>query len=714
VRQVLLLKGQAVVDEVPAPLVEPGTILVRTVCSCISTGTELSGLRSTSMPLWKRALKNPDKLKKAVAMMASQGFSSVWNNVQGKLAAGSPTGYSAAGVVLEVGAGIDDLEPGDRVACAGAQCAHHAEILRVPRNLAVVIPEGLDWQQACTATLGAIALQGVRRAQPTLGENFVVLGLGILGQLTTQLLKANGCRTIGLDLDHSRIKLALSLGLDVGVTSGEHDEIQQVARLTDGLGADGVIITAATPSDSVVSTAFRLCRRKGRVILVGDVGLQLNRADFYEKEIDFLISTSYGPGRYDRNYEERGLDYPAAYVRWTENRNLREFLNLVSEEKIRVLPLISGSSPISDAPKVYSQIQSGIGKHMMMMLTYPQSDLSAPIVRKIQNPLALAPRTGRIRIAIAGAGGFAKGMHLPNLRQLEQRYEIGAVVSRTGHNATATARQYGAAYASTDFLEVLADKDITAVLIATRHDLHAQMAIKALEAGKHVLLEKPLALNPIELKTIETFYKEGVLRQPVLLTGFNRRFAPHIQKIAQWVKGRTNPLMINYRMNAGYIPLDGWVHGPEGGGRNIGEACHIYDLFTFLTASRVKQVRTQAIRPATGYYSRHDNFMVSLEFECGSIASLTYTALGSSRYSKEMMDVYFDGKVASLRDFEQAILTSTRAQTFQTTSQDKGQKAELIAFADCIQHGAEWPIPLWQQVQATRISFEVEDALRNS
>jgi threonine dehydrogenase-like Zn-dependent dehydrogenase len=330
VKQVLIRQGQAVVEEIPAPQVEPGTVLVRVDHSCISIGTEMSGIKTSSLPLWKRALKQPENVKKVVEMAVSQGVSRTTSVIQGRLSSGQPTGYSAAGTVLEVGEGIDDLQPGARVACAGAQCAHHAEIIRVPRNLTVPIPDNLELAVASTVTLGAIALQGVRRAQPTLGEVFVVLGLGILGQLTAQMLKANGCKVIGTDLDRKRIAIAQQLGMDIGIHPEDGDNIQQVARLTDGLGADGVIITAATPSDEVVSTAFQMCRKKGRVVLVGDVGLNLNRADFYQKELDFFISTSYGPGRYDNNYEEKGLDYPVSYVRWTENRNMAEYLRLVA------------------------------------------------------------------------------------------------------------------------------------------------------------------------------------------------------------------------------------------------------------------------------------------------------------------------------------------------------------------------------------------------
>jgi predicted dehydrogenase/threonine dehydrogenase-like Zn-dependent dehydrogenase len=702
-----------VVEEIPAPQVEPGTVLVQVDHSCISIGTEMSGLKTSSLPLWKRALKQPENVKKVVEMAVSQGVSRTASVVQGRLSSGLPTGYSAAGTVLEVGAGIDDLKPGSRVACAGAQCAHHAEIIRVPRNLTVPVPDHLDLAVASTVTLGAIALQGVRRAQPTLGEVFVVLGLGILGQLTAQMLKANGCKVIGTDLDRQRIAIAQQLGMDVGIHPDDGNNIEQVARLTDGIGADGVIITAATPSDEVVSTAFRMCRKKGRVVLVGDVGLNLNRADFYQKELDFFISTSYGPGRYDNHYEEKGLDYPVAYVRWTENRNMAEYLRLLADRKVAVEPLIGATYSVEQATDAYGSLRREGEKPLMVLLSYPQVQETSSLIRVVANPTAKPAGANRIRVALVGAGGFAKGMHLPNLQTLTDRYHLQAVVSRTGHNAVATAKQFAANYATTDFSQVLQDSEVDAVIIATRHNLHSSMALEALKAGKHVLVEKPLALTPAELMGIQSFYTPSATDEsrPVLLTGFNRRFSGYARRIYEVVQSRSNPMILNYRMNAGYIPLDHWVHGEEGGGRNRGEACHIYDLFTYLTNSKVVTVEAKAIAPTTGHYSRSDNFVATMTFADGSVATLTYTALGSKDYPKEQLEVFVDGKVLVLNDYKQLTIRGSKAKGLETKVISKGQKEELEAFARAIQQGGEWPIPLWQQVQATEISLVVEAEL---
>ncbi|HEX3048425.1 MAG TPA: bi-domain-containing oxidoreductase [Bacillota bacterium] len=718
-KQVLIKNGQALIEEVPAPLLEKGTLLVRVNHSCISSGTELQGLKTSGLPLWKRALKQPDNVRKVFQTAALHGLRYTYNLVSGKLQAGSVTGYSAAGIVLEVGLGVTDFKPGDPVACAGAQCAHHAEIIRVPRNLAVPVPKGLDFSKASTVALGAIALQGIRRLAPTMGETFVVIGLGILGQLTCQMLQLSGCTVIGIDLDTDRVALALRGGLDNGLTASGR-ELEQVAHITGGAGADGVIITAAASTDAIVASAFTMCRKKGRVVLVGDVGLKLNRNDIYQKELDFLISSSYGPGRYDSRYEEQGLDYPLGYVRWTENRNMREYLHLLATDKLHVEPLITKIYPVAEAAAAYEELKSGAAKPLLTLLSYPQpasgtTEASFPI-RVIANPLARPAGKDQIRIAVVGAGGFAKGMHLPHLQQLSDYFSLRAIVSRTGQNAVAAARQFGAAYATTDYRQVLEDREVDAVLISTRHNLHAQMALAALQAGKHVLVEKPLALELDELDGIINFFptgESGNTTQPILLTGFNRRFSRFSRRIFELIQDRTNPMICNYRMNAGYLPEDHWIHQEEGGGRNQGEACHIYDLFTYFTGSKVTSVAVEAIAPNTGYYQKNDNFVVTLKFADGSVAVLTYTALGCNAYPKESLEIFVDGKVLALDDYRELRIFGAKDRGIQGKFIDKGQKDELIAFAQAIRQGGPWPNPLWQQVQVTEIAFEVERQIKN-
>lgn len=713
-KQVLIKKGVAYAMEVPIPQLTSGEVLVCLQASCLSIGTEISGLRGSAVPLWKKAISQPEKAINLLKLTSSVGIRRTLSLLEENVAAEHTTGYSASGVIVSVGADVKDLIIGDRVACAGAQYAHHAEYIRVARNLCVPIREEVDFESAATVTLGAIAMQGVRRAEPTLGETFVVLGLGILGQLTMQILRANGCHVIGIDTERSRINKALTMGMEYGFHPDDTDS-DAVARLTDGFGADGVIITAATSSDAVVSSAFRMCRKKGRVVLVGDVGLNLNRSDFYVKELDFRISTSYGPGRYDQRYEEQGLDYPISYVRWTENRNMAQYLRLIAEGRVQVAPLVAARYPIAEATAAYAAIE-GADKPLVVLLTYPPM-LKKFVVNDRRLNLRSVPRSGegKIRMAVIGAGGFARSAHLPNMRALSSKYHLRAVVNRTGPSAKSVGQQFGADYVCTDPAEVIADPGVDAVLIATRHHLHGSLVLAALRAGKHVLVEKPLTLSRDELIEIDAFYggqtnKSIEDNKPILLTGYNRRFSPHVIRMQQVLSQRTAPFIVNYRMNAGYIPLDHWVHGPEGGGRNLGEACHIYDIFTALANSTVTGISAHAIQPSSTHYGRDDNFVAALSFSDGSVANLVYTSLGHKGVSKEVAEIYVDGKIMVLDDYKSLTVHGAVTQNLNTRIQDKGLKAELECFALGIQNG-EWPIPWWQQLQVSEIAIAVQEKI---
>lgn len=696
-----------VVQDVPAPKVSSRNILVRVTHSCISVGTEMAGVRMSGLPLYKRALKQPENVKRVFEMMRDQGIKRTMDRVMGKLAAGSPTGYSAAGIVVEVGDEVEGFAPGDLVACAGAGIANHAELIDVPVNLATKMPEGLGGDIASTVTLGAIAMQGVRRAQPTLGETFVVVGLGILGQLTCQFLRANGCRVIGVDLDATRIRLALENGMNAGVDPSSENYVERVLKLTDGYGADGVIVTAASESDQIISEAMQACRKKGRVVLVGDVGLDLKRADFYKKELDFLISSSYGPGRYDPVYEEGGHDYPLPFVRWTEGRNMEAYLQLLVSGKVSLANLYHPPYPVDRAREAYEALKGEGEKPLLVLLEYPES--ATAFERKVVVNAQATP-ADKVRVALAGAGSFAQGMHLPNMCKLRDRYQLHAVMSRTGSNARAVATQYQAKYATTDYAEILRDPEVDLVMIASRHNLHAQMTLQALQAGKHVFVEKPLALNEADLEPIENFYRDNP-QGPLLLTGFNRRFAPAIEAARKVLANRTTPLIINYRMNAGYIPLDHWVHTEEGGGRNIGEACHIYDLFNAFTGTRVRDVRAVAVQPGSKQWARNDNFVATISYEDGSVCTLTYTAMGDKSHPKERMDIYADGKVVSMDDFKSLTVFGGKHKGWSSQAVDKGQFREVELLAATLLKGQPWPISLEEQLQATRISFEVEKQL---
>ena len=736
-KQVLLLNGKPVVEEVPAPCAEPGFVVVRVRFSAISSGTERSSLSAAAEPLWKKALRHPEKALKAIQMARTEGVARTIDAIQGKLAAAQTIGYSAAGVVAEVGAKVGDgvahFRPGDRVACAGAGYANHAEIIRVPLNLVVPIPPAVDFAAASSVALGGIALQGLRRAGPTLGERFLVLGLGLLGQLTVQMLRASGCRTIGYDPQADRVRLAETLGLEAAIDACEADLPAAVVRLTGGLGVDGTIVTASTPSSDVLSSALRATRRKGRVVIVGDVGLNLVRADIYPGEKDVFISTSYGPGRYDPEYEEKGHDYPLAYVRWTENRNMEEYLRLLAAAAVRVEPLVGATVPVAEAERAYELLSAsaeggtadGKPRPLLILLSYPEraaDPLSEPSPRKVVHVRGPArPVVGLIRTAIVGAGSFATSVHLPNLAKLRESFTIQTVMSRSGVNAAAAAKRFGARSSTTDLAVVLGDPEVDLVVISTRHNLHAELAARALEAGKHVFVEKPIATDRAGLDLLIDACERAQKASngpPVLFVGFNRRFSPYLERAKKLIAGRQGPLVVHYRVNAGSLPPGHWVLGEEGGGRNIGEACHFYDVFTFLTGRRVASI--DAVPTGTGAAGTSrgsENFSASISFADGSLCTLLYTASGSCALGKERMELFVDGKSLVLDDFRSLELHGFAGDAFSTRGPEKGHLEELEALArslrTSIPEERKWPIPLEELIQSAEIAFAVEDRLQS-
>ncbi|MGZ4334469.1 MAG: bi-domain-containing oxidoreductase [Gaiellaceae bacterium] len=702
-KQVLIRGGGVAVEEVPAPVASPRGILVRVEWSCVSVGTESASVAMSGLPLYRRALKQPEHAKRALEIARNEGFVRTFKRIRGQLAAGLPTGYSAAGVVVAVGSEVEGFAAGDRVACAGAGIANHAELIDVPVNLAVRVPDEVGLDAASTVTLGSIALQGVRRAAPALGESVGVIGLGVLGQLTVQLLRAAGCRVLVTDLDPARVALAVAHGAE----DASGDFAERARALTGGFGADAVIVTAATASSDPMHDAAQACRRKGRVVIVGDVGLELRRSDLYEKELDVLMSTSYGPGRYDAVYELDGQDYPIGYVRWTENRNMEEVMRLLATGALDLATLPQERFEIDDAETAYAALGSE-HKPLLVLLSYPEREEAQ---RRRVETRTVAAKSGRIGVALVGAGSFTQGSHVPNLLKLRDNFQIRAVMSRTGATARAVAARTEAAYATTDLAEVLADPEIDLVLIATRHDLHATQALEALRAGKHVFVEKPLALTENELDGIESFYADCD-DAPLLMTGFNRRFSPAVARARELLAGRTTPIVAGYRMNAGYIPLDHWVHGPEGGGRNIGEACHIYDLFDALVGgAEVDAVSAQAIRADGTRLAANDNFVATIRYADGSVCTLTYTALGHGDHPKEQLDVFADNAVLTLDDYKSLTVTGG-GRGWRGATQHKGHVEELEALAAAIRDGGAWPIPLEEQARAMRIAFAVEDEIR--
>lgn len=706
--QAIIKKGKVLGEITPSPNVSEGSVLIKVVNSCISAGTEMSGVTNSGKSLIKRAMEQPAQVAKVINMAKSIGISKTLAKVKGTLDAGNATGYSISGVVIATGEGVESFKIGDKVAAAGAGIANHAEYVDVPQNLVMKMPQNLDFKEASTVTLGGIAMQGVRRTDLKFGEFCVVTGAGILGLLAMQMLKLSGIRVAVIDLDESRLAIAKELGAEIVVNSAKEDPIKTIDSWTGGYGADCVLFAAATNSSSPLSQSFHMTKKKGKVVLLGVVGMDINRADIYTKELDFLISTSYGPGRYDKSYEDKGCDYPYAYVRWTENRNMTEYLRLLGLKQIKLDRLINGIYPIENVTEAFESLQAP-EKPLMVLLDYGKVELEnikeyLTEDKKIVTNNNIITKKGVINVALIGSGGFGAGMHLPNIEKIQKKYRLYAVMSRTGHSAKSVAKQYGAKYATTDYDDILNDNNIDLVLIATRHDSHASFVLKALKAGKHVFVEKPLATNQEELNPIKEFYQSNVENKPVLFTAFNRRFSKYLNEIRKHTSKRVNPLFIQYRMNAGFIPLDHWVH--ENGGRIVGEACHIIDLMTSLTNEKVISISSESLTPKNEKFSSSDNKSIILKYQDGSIANIQYFATGSKELSKEYMEVHFDNKTIVMDDYKSLKGYGIKIDEITTNISQKGQFEELQVLYDTLSgKNDKWAIELWDMIQTTEITF---------
>lgn len=705
-KQVFLQSGEACVMEVPVPQVAKGEVLVQVTYSLISSGTELAGLHSTGESLLDKAWKHPDQVVKAARSLVTRGISETLNRAKARKTPVQTTGYSCSGVVLEVGEGVTDFSEGDRVACAGARVANHAEVVCVPRNLCVKVPERCSLQDAASGTVGSIALQGVRRADNRLGETVAVVGVGLLGQLVCQLLTAAGCRVAVVDVDEQRVTKAVELGAELGVHAGAEDVVERVLWFTGHRGADSVILTAATSSSELVQQAMGMCRKKGKVVVVGAVGMDLQRSPFYEKEIDFLVSCSYGPGRYDPMYEERGLDYPFAYVRWTEHRNIEAYLRLVAEGKVRFEPLIGGMYPLEKAAGAYRALQAQ-DKPLAVLFDYGLEIEEKPKTWASVVRLRPPKKDGRVRVAVVGAGGFAKSVHLPNLKRLSHLYELAAVVSRTGANAKLTADQFGAGYASTRYEDVLEDPGVDMVLISTPHSQHACMVTQGLNAGKHVFVEKPLCIHEEELKGIEETYQSVAAPQGLMLmVGFNRRFSPAGMRAKRILENRKGPLVMVYRVNAGFLPEDHWIW--QEGGRIIGEGCHFIDLMRFFAASEVVDVSVQRLNGTAINMKPDDNVSISIRYADGSMGTLIYTSLGNRASGKERLEVFSDGLGLVIDDFERLEVFGKKSEGWSAKTFEKGQLEELESIAKAIKYGKNSLISMEELSEVTDVTFQVE------
>jgi predicted dehydrogenase len=674
-RQVLLdlQSGSIEVEDVPVPAVTKG-VVVENAYSLISAGTESSLINLAGQSLVGKARSRPDDVKKVLQKIGTDGPLPAYRQAMSRLTKPEPLGYSCAGTVVRTG--TDDFEVGDRVACAGAGYAVHAEYVAVPKNLCVRVPDGVSFREAAFTTVGSIAMHGIRNARVTVGENVAVIGLGLIGLLTVQILKAAGCRVIGIDIDREKLALAARLGADA---ISNYDGLTERMKVFSPFGADAVVITAATPSSAPVETAGRLVRDKGRVVVVGNVGMNVPRDVFYEKEAEVVVSRSYGPGRYDRNYEERGIDYPI-YVRWTERRNMEAFLDLVQQKKIDLDHLITHTFPLDSAPEAYNLISTGKERYIGVLLQYsPNGAGAAGTVTRLAEPEARrreAPAGART-IGCIGAGVHAQSALYPNLPGLP--VNLGGVATATGLSAHSVAKKYGFAYCTTDYRTILDDPGIDAVLIATRNDLHAPMAIDALRAGKDVFVEKPLATEIDGLRGVVRAYNESGKR---LMVGFNRRFSPLARRMKEFFGNRATPMVLHYRVNAGQIPPGHWVHDDEqGGGMLISECCHFIDFMQYMTGARPVQVYARAIEP-TGNLRKYDNFQATLAFDDGSLGTVTYTTLGDRSYSKETVEVFCDNAVGRITDFRDLELRrgGKVSRERRWLAQEKGFAEELLAF----------------------------------
>lgn len=689
--------GQTILEEVPAPQVARGTVLIQTTRSLVSLGTERMLVEFGKSNLISKARQQPDKVKQVLDKIKTEGLMPTLEAVFNKLGEPLPLGYCNVGKVIAVGDGVSEFKVGDRVASNG----QHAEFVSIPKNLVAHIPDNVSDEQAAFTVIGSIGLQGIRLLNPTLGETVVVTGLGLIGLLTAQLLVANGCKVIGVDIDESKLALAKQWGI-IPFNPRNGDVVKFVEENTNGVGADGVVITASAKTDEIISQAAKMSRKRGRIILVGVIGLNLSRAEFYEKELSFQVSCSYGPGRYDEDYENRGNDYPLPFVRWTEKRNFETILQSISSGKLHVNEMITEVIPLDDYLKIYGEI--GSSRSIASLLKYNEESIIAPSNTIKLKEASYAGQKGVI--GIIGSGNFTKMTMLPALKGSGANYKY--IASKGGVSGTAMAQKHGFSHSTTNVEDVLKDDEVDLVLITTRHNLHASMTIKCLESNKHVFVEKPLALNSQELeKVIEAQEKSG----KTVMVGFNRRFSPHAEKMKSLLG--TSPMNVIATMNAGNIPANVWVHDMQvGGGRIIGEACHFIDLITYLTGSKVKAVCMNAM--GVNPEENTDNASILLKYENGSTGVINYFSNGSKSYSKERVEVYSQDRTLVMDNFRKTEGFGFKGFSKLKTKLDKGHKNQFHKLIAQTKNGGPALIPFNEIVNTTKASFAAIESLKKN
>jgi predicted dehydrogenase/threonine dehydrogenase-like Zn-dependent dehydrogenase len=695
--------GETILEELPAPIVKRGAVLIQTTHTLVSLGTERMLVEFGKSNLISKARQQPDKVKQVLDKIKTEGLIPTLEAVFNKLEQPLPLGYCNVGNVIAVGEGVSEFKIGDRVASNG----QHAEFVCIPKNLVVSIPNAVSDEEATFTVIGSIGLQGIRLLNPTLGETIVVTGLGLIGLISAQLLIANGCRVIGIDLDEEKLKLASQWGV-IPFNPKNGDAVKFVEQETKGIGADGVLITASAKTDEIISQAARMSRKRGRIILVGVIGLNLSRAEFYEKELSFQVSCSYGPGRYDEEYEQRGTDYPLPFVRWTENRNFEAILLAISTGKLKVKDMISQIVELDDYQKIYGNI--GSSRSIASILKYPvQTDLG----KQYSTTLELDNRSfvgSKGVIGVIGAGNFTKMTMLPALKGSGSINKC--IASAGGVSGTALAKKYGFSHSTTDSEEIFRAADVDLVLITTRHNQHANQVIAALKAGKHVFVEKPLALNNAELdEIIESYKLESRKEKPTITVGFNRRFSPHSIAIKKAIGN--GPMNIIATMNAGAIPLNVWVHDLKiGGGRIVGEACHFIDLCNYLTGSSVISVCMNSL--GTHPQENTDNASILLKFADGSNAVINYFSNGSKAYSKERLEIYSQERTIVMDNFRKTEAFGFRGFSGLKTKLDKGHQNQFHQLIKRVQEGGEPLISFESLINTTRASFAAITSLKEN
>jgi predicted dehydrogenase/threonine dehydrogenase-like Zn-dependent dehydrogenase len=684
--------GATLLAEVPAPQVARGKVLIQTSRSLVSLGTERMLVEFGKSNLISKARQQPEKVKQVLDKIKTQGLLPTLEAVFNKLGEPLPLGYCNAGKVIAVGEDVSEFKVGDRVASNG----QHAEFVCIPKNLVAHIPDEVTDEQAVFTVIGSIGLQGIRLLNPTLGETIVVIGMGLIGLLTAQLLIASGCKVIGVDIDEEKLNLSKKWGV-VPFSPKTGDVVKFVELVTKNVGADGVLITASAKTDEIISQAAKMSRKRGRIILVGVVGLNISRAEFYEKELTFQVSCSYGPGRYDEDYEQRGNDYPLHFVRWTEKRNFESILEAISSGKLQVESLITERIALSDYKNIYENI-SNKGS-IASILVYPEKSENKTIIQIS----SAAFKNSNSGLGIIGAGNFTAMTMLPALKKAKA--QLVSIASAKGVSGTFLAKKYSIAKSTTDYQKVISDPGVSLVLITTRHDLHAKMVVECLENKKHVFVEKPLALNQAELDEIVSSYDGGT----TLTAGFNRRFSPHIQKMKQLV-GEA-PMNVIATMNAGSIPANVWVHDLKtGGGRIIGEACHFIDLISFLTSSKVTAVCMNAM----GLYPEEntDNASILLKYENGSTGVINYFSNGSKAYSKERVEVYSQDRTLVMDNFRETKGYGFKGFSKLKTKLDKGHNEQFKLLNERLKNGGNSLIPFDELVNTSKASFAAIESLK--